>query len=1105
MTIELYDRLMAGGSNISWIFHVGGFPYALASDQAVIDALASANTTRQRLFGRANHGGVHPAWTLPIFNVLQSITPHTIQTTDETCELKKGDWSVQIARIEPGYSWTHRDGDIWGFEGIHTQPSPEYDNHIAVAPLYQNFTSGDIVVSADGDVGDRIQATIAALGVDEYLYLWIGTECIAVDGQNIVGAAMTLATRMRGVYRSTIQKYYVEPDSSPLLVANAPLHGAGNRPAYLWAIPMSDDGTGIAGEPVLWNQGRVSPRIETRNSLTKINIDPWWKWLDTRIPKSPQGGELAGYCFNRIDGEGFGTGQEFVFDRAPAILLWESDLTPQQTWDNPRRIYLLPQVASGVSRRYYPDRASMIEAMNEELKKCVISGVGNQTAINNSDGTHRLYTIDADGEMTHDGASGNVSMVDGYLPWILNLGYIQNDAIERVRHKMSRHRHWWTSNELIHEGLPTKNVLDTSGVDPTWAPPFARAVYSANYHKGSSIGFPRSACFIPSADERESMIARYAYQYRWIESSSGKYFGALERLWQWPVPKDQAANELLRLKIDGVSVSDFSGETMFAIGQPSERQMDGGIDSVGAGTSQATNWIRVDDTNAFHVTGTDLSAISAIDGAKGPMRHGSFLLYIPFFHEQNPWPVSGLCNLAPDDSDKYGLIKLFRGILGSTDVQDFTDFDSRRKVYHIPGAITDTAGNNDFASVIDWRDLDNILSGAGLSLNTRLFVGSDLNLLELITEELKLFGIAPKWYFSTTNKQWQMGFRYVAVCNKTEATWAGRTIDTSNREIYTAPRIEIHSGERVVNKLGVKLNATRAIGDDKEEFTTINITDQSGDVYAGRVDRGIKIKSRCSHLNGGDIGNVTQSDLFRNLMNRLQRLAMPQAEIKVDLSIQAAVSLGVGDSVVVTDSTIRNPFTGQLGLTAIAGIVSELKLDPGKGKVQAAIRVNLYPSYGWAPSLSMPAGTHAEIDATTLEVTLGAGQDNLFTEAGDRIDLSYFDCFNWNRSSGAYTARDCSCGNYRVIMFSKDSTSAQNWIFQMQFLTGTLDSGHLNYRKFRLLGAHVGWNIAGGYMIEYPAWDTADLQPCQLPWIYSADDDNLLIDGAVKTDARRWG
>lgn len=1079
--MELFDILTRDGGHIEYLWHVGGMPYAFATSQVLIDAINTEKigdiTRVVELFGASQVGLLKLATTVKFCIGLQTPGSQSFRIHDATGMLSGGNWSVELAREDLGMTWTHRIGTIWGAEGIQVLPDVRVDNTICQTYVSRNFLKGDtsLFVLADPDTGGRLYARIAALGLDEYQLLWIGKECVAATdiAPAGMGGAEYEITVKRGVLRSRDQSYYLENHFvSALPVADAPLGGIAERGSYLWAQAM--DGSTLVGDPVLIRHGAVSQAIKSQGGLTAIDCLPWQESLKTAFNLDPLESTLKGYTLMHPPA---------TEQRLEGHIIIEGE-----------GVWLCPVDAVV----YFPDWPSLRKAINAEFVACRNAGSGFITA-NGSSGFDVLYKLDSSDKLRNTDENGQpgCDTIWGPVTLLCNLGAIKKtdkaQFIEQVKNCDMR----FASNP---------SGYTQSGIDVMMTTLSADGELLTDATTGKTL-----VGILP-----DTYRALYLVQYYYTAGNDWNYLGPSIKTFPVPPNPDTGTSDL-QLPNDG-SIDDFPVAGFITVGREDYGiEIPDGKDSSwkrttllkGYATKSGTALTLESSTGSgFDAEtrnfGEHLAALRTVDARDiQPLQPGYLLCYIPAIHviedtPVDPWPVRVYTDIASRD-----IVDVFMALLGGgTGIQ----LSDRYQMSHVPDAYDSdpSVTRSDFEATIDWEQIRTLtreaMGGAELSVAYKLNPKEGGNFLDIFTDEMVLHGLMPTWEYRADVRQWVIGVREIGAISATQAWLEGRTLGPDELQTGVLPR-EVHTGTWLYNRIEIECNYDAA---QKKYLGKFLITSPAGYALKAGKEKTLKLRARLTQIAGlADNPDVQQkaAEYFAEL---LQPLIWPQAEVSIKTSCARMLSIGLGREILITDSTIKNPYTGQQGITNMVGLVLAKKDDLRTGACELTVRLAAHNALGWAPAIRVTASTAG---ADTVACT--AVDKNAFSDVSwGRSDLSYFDCVVHNPSVHAaytYVARGCSCDRYKVIAYEEGSDCTD--IQRLEFEIDSFDfAAGANSGTCTLHGADaVLWDESKTYIVVFGAWDDAALQPCQRYFVFSANELGELTDSAAaQIDGMKW-
>lgn len=303
----------SGGCRMAYVWNVAGYPWAVCSDKAVVSLLANPGSNsdaayaRKRIFGKMDIDGVFPAYQALVFPTLH---PELGVQTTKCKSVGFSDvssWKLKIIDQHLGADWPHvEDGDsVWGLEGLHRVADLKDEIH-GWGFLSDNLstTDSDVSISEESDVlFNRINNATSPK------WMWIGHECIAVQGVTGTYPDYSAIIFGRGLFRSKTQYHFVDAiEQVHQIIADVPGSIAGHY-CWLWAIPLTEDGGwyyGSDGNPIIAMEsarcGVVSESLVTTKGVTQITVNPCLDALKNKITydvTESVAGHIGKYIFCR--------------------------------------------------------------------------------------------------------------------------------------------------------------------------------------------------------------------------------------------------------------------------------------------------------------------------------------------------------------------------------------------------------------------------------------------------------------------------------------------------------------------------------------------------------------------------------------------------------------------------------------------------------------------------------------------------------------------------------------------------------------------------------------------------------------------------------------
>jgi len=287
---NIYEPMVAAGAGrMAYLLYISGMPWAVATSKDAIDAVNASTTAQRKMFGQ---GRVYDDATetfypadigVKIFPFLEpnSLGRQTIKS-DEAKGISISGWRCNISDKHTGYDWPHSIDDFWGLEGLHRIADFTTGTHfsaVLTGSLAIGALSFDATVTSTEDSYDTWKALITS---NDYAYLWIGRECLAINSVSgtFPDITFTIAengatTTGRGLFKTKIQNHLSELYTDYESVLTSAPGSIIGRYCSLYAIPLDIDGNLIADDiPVKEARfGIVSEDVSSRNGLTRLKIN----------------------------------------------------------------------------------------------------------------------------------------------------------------------------------------------------------------------------------------------------------------------------------------------------------------------------------------------------------------------------------------------------------------------------------------------------------------------------------------------------------------------------------------------------------------------------------------------------------------------------------------------------------------------------------------------------------------------------------------------------------------------------------------------------------------------------------------------------------------
>lgn len=1119
------EILQTGGGNIQYVFHVSGYPWAVCTSQDCATQLDNPLnvTARRAIFGIEEDTGNYWADDVslcPIFPTLRTPGKQKWKLHEGKGELTGGDWSVEILDRELGHSWEHggSSAGFRGLPGVHHVLGPDYDSSVGWAFLTSNLEIGDDSFTVREQSGSTLINGIDGAGTFPHRLLWVNQECIVADA--VVGSSPDYTIEIskdasnnlgRGMFRSKHQNHYREYYATADPIVTDTPFSIIDKPCWLWAVVLTEDGSDIMINPVCIRSGLVSPSVQTRDGLTKIGVLSPIKQLDGEVRTPAFIEHLDRYLFTRQKEE---TSQRAGLDRqCPHLVIMEFNDAGVATQ---YKIWLCENSETSDTVVEFDTVEDVLTALDTELG--FISNGSNQQKSNDpNDGfvtTSYRYSIENGRIVQRKELAGPEiyyrSLITGPLAWLFNLGPVFNKINDLFTYHIKSNNPWFFRwSEVRDDTLRTvlkHSWMCCSVTDDT--------ISNTNF-KESDDDILLAHHLVP----HEAWVTPFFYQFPYntdeIRSAIGN--GSAKQWTETFVGQMDTPTGTLYFRkeadLDNINIDD-----LFIIGKQSDwmarpRWFQGTIETKGSngGTSADYPYVTIDSDVLYPATNDKAS----------PIYYGVGLWYIPALEtdltqrdQQDQWspkyvgPTDALQRFDPTmpflmDSDPLiftqmlsgesnGFSDPFRALLND-DGASYT-LSNNLTMSEIIGF--SDASTEDVDTWIDWDVLDNysgtILPG---KQTYRLSCGSAFNIWDQLRHELVAHGLMPTYEWDDSLDHFIIRFREIGPINITAANESGRYL-TEKTVLRNSQMIETHNDTWMFNKIVMRCNYFNG-----EYKGNVVVDLATGNAQNRNSSRTLKSESQLSQIDGimslddSDIGYIT-----KKYSSMLRTLAIPNTQYKVKTNLAAMVDLAIGRECLITDSTGFYPFSHERGLVEAPALVTAISTDLAKNQCDVTCRLTKNHTKGWAPAAYVTASSK-ETDGITVQCTV---TPNYFSASGDRWDCTYFDCYNYNKSSGVYEARSCSCGNYAVIVFARN-TDGTSWEPTLMYFDVTSvdttdgnsmtlvdqDGGQANY---------TAWDEADEHIIIFAAYD--DCEECQQKYIFFAGDDNKI--GTGSAPGTRW-
>jgi hypothetical protein len=1078
---------------------------------------------------------------------------------DEAAGLSGGDYTVDLAEIDPGVSWALRawnnvstpvvasgivSSAAFGLPGV----SQIYD-----ASTDPNIKFGEIIdTAANDDTTIRVRdvrglathlATVPAL-------LWIGHEAVLVTEYADDGDAEMTLTVTRGLLRTRPQAH-VAPEYASMgeYVSTAPLGGVVGRPCCLWAFPSDDDGV-TYGAPTLIAPGKVSQGIRIEDGIARVQCLGPLSWLKSPSTSVDYSGHLYGYALQR--GE-IGTSPSITYGpagyhsqgmqssqlRSPHIVMRETwyDIATDSVKNHWSQIWLCGKVGAVT----FGSVTELVQAVQDELDKCSsLAGAAWESQYSGDDSTDNprqslkySYKVTSHG-ISRRNASDSTSyrhtipiyqtavplgsMIGGPIPSIfglslawsmqprcvnnwyynydevswelaINNGLVRATIARNLADGVTPYTRWGSYYVVSTSGVST----DVPGPYMQWVPPYdlIEDLYTMSSVLGMEGQFAGSDD--PTGHIESVYHPRYYYEFSSAEASDpcGLDVGGNWLAGSWAVPIDGLGNPTLYIDPDDGGIP-ATGASVQLGNKDYGPRLEGTISA--SGIVSSVWYVEISSLYGAYAGTYGMNTTSGTDVFSRTYSYNyPCLCWIPILAD-DPWGFSQ--GAAPQSSDS--VIDMLQGALGFGS-QPLAPSSSLSWV-------PDVDGISDGYSWIDWTDLEESI--VPITADERyVFRAGDQSFLDTFFGFLRSHALVP--YLELTSEAnydfWIMRFRPVGMTSVTDAYAYGRRIDDGIVQLGTSARRDVGAGD-IYSALKVKLSF-----DGNDYQVNLDVSDKSAYAQHGYGRKSFTIDDRmtvCKSLEGGGHDKKTQAAIISRFVGGLLRhVAKPRAATSARCTMRALARLPVGAVALATDGYGKHPVTGTIGYTEQPAVVTKLSMSLGTMAADVAFALSLSSSKGWAPALRCVAGSIHDEGGGTCLINAGVKKCNQheFSGQNDPVDLSRFDCVDYDRFNDVYTPRVDSCGDYQIMITAADDQNGDTIHFGTIRVNPAMTATE-STQTATIYGLTGSLSIDGSnntnidYIIQFGLY--AGSQSCQrAQYLGYCDDDGMSGDGNASD---RW-
>ncbi len=290
--------------------------------------------------------------------------------------------------------------------------------------------------------------------------------------------------------------------------------------------------------------------------------------------------------------------------------------------------------------------------------------------------------------------------------------------------------------------------------------------------------------------------------------------------------------------------------------------------------------------------------------------------------------------------------------------------------------------------------------------------------------------------------------------------------------------VAVESDDYLINAVKLLYNRRQ---DGKSYSSTLNIIDRTSQYETG-LHRPISIEL-ANTFSGNSSANATVEKLADHLASMLHVFSKPLRIVRRTISPEYYEGVAPGDICVVSDDFLRDPDTGERGISNRPGMIMSHEVDYGGYEIDSG---RIRPPLGqidivlWPRSMVVAYSPCAQVDDTASNGGYDSGTRTLtfyaheHSGSADATDLSHFN------------ATDA----VRIIEIDPDDpASPQTW-------TTTISSINTGANTCVVADALTGWSSTTYYRMISANYSSATTT--QKAEVYQADDaDNMIVDDNV--------
>jgi hypothetical protein len=413
------------------------------------------------------------------------------------------------------------------------------------------------------------------------------------------------------------------------------------------------------------------------------------------------------------------------------------------------------------------------------------------------------------------------------------------------------------------------------------------------------------------------------------------------------------------------------------------------------------------------------------------------------------------------------------------------------RIYQITGIrnIHDRGDTSVYRGLIDWTAMANVISSSGVDgVTYRLPVETDeqtglarIDVLQMLQQVCLTHGVRMSWEYREAQKAHVLTFVPMSTPTVSASLLLGRAF--SDAHIVAGRWSGVSGDEWRYNRILAKY--IRA--DGGEDDYDVRLQDRRVS-FAGNA-KTLQISDECTILPA--TASEQRTVLAERFVAYLRHLSQVRTLQTVPLALTSYASVAVGQGAAIDWKPLLDRRTGRRNNGFVSGQIVGAEYSLG-GSPGVSVRFACGVQHvGISPTLEC---TYDSLAGDVATLTFSRSTKKYGSLGVHLNDAAYFDCIDYDDSTGAAVARGCSCGDYAVAIFEANtpvltfdaaySEAGQNvWMGRASVAvadgdltsgSGTIDIELDDTNNFSTVASNNG-----EFIVVYAPRDDADLQPCQ--------------------------